>query len=164
MERIKATEYPLEYDYDVTVAARGTSLIVVHHTGGAADDDLSAEEIHAAHIALGWTAIGYHYVVRKSGAIELGRPRWAIGAHAEGENYDSVGIEICGNFDIAEPTAAQIEAAAMLVANLAVDYGLPIDDEHIVGHRDLNATSCPGDALYEKLPLIIGKANWYAYN
>ena len=38
------------------------------------------------------------------------------------------------------------------------------DAEHIVGHRDLAATACPGDALYEQIPKLIGKAIWYHMN
>ena len=53
-----------------------TDQIVIHHTGNPYDDDLSAEEIHASHRAQGWAGIGYHYVIRKSGAIEAGRPHW----------------------------------------------------------------------------------------
>ena len=58
-----------------------TDLIVIHHTGNPYDDDLSAEEIHESHQALGWAGIGYHYVIRKNGTIEAGRPEWAIGSH-----------------------------------------------------------------------------------
>ena len=32
------------------------------------------EEINASHQAQGWTCIGYHYVIRKDGTIEIGRP------------------------------------------------------------------------------------------
>ena len=35
-----------------------TDLIVIHHTGNPYDDDLSAEEIHESHQALGWAGIG----------------------------------------------------------------------------------------------------------
>ena len=141
-----------------------TDCIVVHHIGMANNDDVSAETVHQWHLNNGWSGIGYHYVIRKSGAIEAGRPHWAIGAHAYGENKHTIGIHVCGNFEIAEPTDAQIEALAMLIANLCEDYGLPIDEDHVVGHRDLMATACPGANLYALLPDVRGKANWYAQN
>ena len=93
--------------------------------------------------------------------IELGRPRWAVGAHAEGENFHTLGVHLCGNFCVAEPTAAQIEAAALLLANLAGDYAISLDRAHICGHCDLMPTACPGGKLYDALPLLIGKAIWY---
>ena len=141
-----------------------TDMIVVHHTGNPYDDDLSAEEIHRSHRAKGWAGIGYHYVVRKDGTVEEGRPHWAVGAHAYGENNHTIGIHVCGNFEIAEPTAAQIESLAMLVATICDDYGLTIDEDHVVGHRDLMPTACPGTNLYVLLPEIRGKGNWYAQN
>lgn len=141
-----------------------TDQIVVHHTGNPVNDDLSAEEIHASHKANGWAGIGYHYVVRKDGRIERGRPHWTTGAHAYRENWHTIGIHVCGNFEMGKPTVAQIEALAMLVGTVAHDYGLPIDARHVVGHRDLMATACPGTGLYEKLRDVRGKAIWYQQN
>lgn len=138
-----------------------TDQIVLHHTGNPTDDDLSAAEIHASHKAQGWAGIGYHYVVRKDGAVEEGRPHWTVGAHAYGDNSHTIGIHLCGNFEIGTPTPAQIEGAATLLAQVCGDYGLPIDAQHVVGHRDLMATACPGRNLYAVLQTIRGKAIWY---
>ena len=55
-----------------------------------------------------------------------------------------------------EPTSKQIESLAMLLANILLDYGLPIDTTHVVGHRDLMATACPGYNLYKILQTIRG--------
>nr|DAN14984.1 MAG TPA: endodeoxyribonuclease I [Caudoviricetes sp.] len=139
-----------------------TDKIVVHHTGNPYDDDLSAEEIHESHRAKGWAGIGYHYVIRKDGTVEQGRPHWTVGAHAYGHNSHTIGIHVCGNFEEAEPTDAQIESTAMLLSNLCTDYGLPIDRDHIVGHRELMSTACPGRNLYEMMDTVVGKANFYA--
>ena len=122
----------------------------------------SAAEIDASHKGQGWTCIGYHYVIRKDGTVEQGRPHWTVGAHAYGHNSHTIGIHVCGNFEIGEPTDAQIESLAMLLANLCTDYGLPIDRDHIVGHRELISTACPGKNLYEMMDTIVGKANFYA--
>ena len=62
-----------------------TDMIVIHHTG-VNDIDASAKQIHGWHLDQGWSGIGYHFVVRKNGNIERGRPEWAIGSHAYGEN------------------------------------------------------------------------------
>ena len=97
----------------------------------------------------------------KDGTIEIGRPHWTIGAHTYGENSHTIGIHVCGNFEIGEPTSKQIESLAMLLANICTDYGLPIDTTHVVGHRDLMATACPGYNLYKILQTIRGKAVFY---
>ena len=132
---------------------------------GAADEyagTSSAAEIDASHKGQGWTCIGYHYVIRKDGTVEQGRPHWTIGAHAYGENKHTIGIHVCGNFEIGEPTDEQIESTAMLLANLCTDYGLTIDRDTIVGHRELMGTACPGRNLYEMMDTVVGKANFYA--
>ena len=141
-----------------------TSLIVLHHTGGAAGEDPDAAEIDGIHRRLGWAGIGYHFLIRRDGAVEAGRPALAIGAHAEGANHDSVGVALCGNFCEDVPTNAQLESCAMLLALLSASFGFEPDAEHIAGHRDLAATACPGDALYAEIPELIGKAEWYRMN
>ena len=162
MERIPIVETYLEIDHNRLTARRVTDQIVIHHTGNAVDDDLSAAEIDASHKGQGWTCIGYHYVIRKDGTVEVARPHWTVGAHAYGHNSHTIGIHVCGNFEEAEPTAAQIESTAMLIANLCTDYGLPIDRDSIVGHRELMSTACPGRNLYEMMDTVVGKANFYA--
>lgn len=162
MQRAKIIETNLRFGWLDT--RKKTNMIVIHHTGNPVDDDLPAEEIHASHKAQGWSGIGYHYVIRKNGSIERGRPHWTIGAHAYGENSHTIGIHVCGNFEIAKPTAKQIEALSMLIGTICYEYQLPIDAAHVVGHRDLMATACPGENLYNILQTIRGKAIWYQQN
>ena len=162
MERIPIVETYLDIDHNQLTTRRVTDQIVIHHTGNAVDDDLSAAEIDASHKGQGWTCIGYHYVVRKDGTVEQGRPHWTIGAHAYRENSHTIGIHVCGNFEEAVPTDEQIESLAMLLSNLCTDYGLTIDRDSIVGHRELMATACPGKNLYEMMDTIVGKAAFYA--
>lgn len=152
-------DYGLEF---INLTARyRTTKIVIHHTGNAQDDDLSTEQIHASHLMQGWAGIGYHYVIRKDGTVELGRPEWAVGAHAQGFNWTTLGIHLCGNFELATPTPAQIESLAYLVGWLCDKYGLTPDADRVVGHRDLMATACPGQQLYDMLQTVRGKAIWY---
>ena len=162
MERVPVVDTYLDIDHD-NLRTRGvTDQIVIHHTGNPTDDDLSVAEINASHQARGWACIGYHYVIRKDGTVEQGRPHWTVGAHAYGHNSHTIGIHVCGNFEEAEPTDAQIESLAMLLSNLCTDYGLTIDRDHIVGHRELMSTACPGRNLYAQMDVIVGKANFYA--
>lgn len=141
-----------------------TDMIVIHHTG-CNDVDASAEEIHSWHLNNGWSGIGYHYVIRKDGTIERGRPEWAIGSHAYGENSHTIGIHLSGDFEQAYPTDKQIEKCAMLIADIADRYGLPINRNTVVGHGELMATDCPGSNLQVLLDdgTLTGKAIWY-YN
>lgn len=152
-------KYDLEF---LSLYARDdTDMVVVHHTGNPWDDDLSAEDIHRSHQAQGWSGCGYHYIVRKNGQIEQGRPEWAIGSHALGENWHTIGIHVCGNFEIAVPTDAQIESLAYLIGWICEKYDIIPNSDHVVGHRDLMATACPGEELYNMMQTIRGKSIWY---
>lgn len=141
-----------------------TDQIVIHHTG-CNDIDASAEQIHGWHLNNGWAGIGYHYVIRKDGTIERGRPEWAIGSHAYGENSHTIGIHLSGDFEQAEPTAEQLDRCGALVADICDRYGIPINRDHIVGHGELMATDCPGTNLQALLDdgTITDKAIFY-YN
>lgn len=166
-----------DLDFGTLTPLLRVSKIVVHHTGNSdaegnyVDDNLSAEEIHAIHKAMGWVGIGYHYVIRKDGTIERGRPEEYIGSHAYGYNWETLGIHLCGNFEGVDywgdqivPTAAQIESAAYLIGWLCEKYCLVPNKYNVVGHRDLMSTACPGQGLYDKLQTIRGKAIWYQQN
>ena len=105
-------------------------------------------------MAKGWAGIGYHYVIRKDGTIERGRPLAAVGAHAQGHNFDTVGINVTGNFDTERPTAEQLASLERLLVFLCRIYDIEAGVTTIEGHRDVNATDCPGDNLYRLLPQI----------
>ncbi len=163
MREVKIRDYGLQFK-SLTPRTK-TDQIVIHHTGNPKNDDCSAKELHQSHIAVqGWAGIGYHYVIRKDGTIEQGRPHWTIGSHAYGHNSHTIGIHFCGNFEIASPTPQQIESGALLLAKLGLDYGLAMDKWNVVGHRDLIANACPGKNLYAVLQTLRGKAIWYQQN
>lgn len=130
-----------------------TDMIVIHHVG-IPDGDTPAAAIHRAHLANGWAGIGYHYVIRKNGVIERGRPLAVVGAHAYGKNYHTVGINVTGNFDKEVPTDAQMKSLTELVTALCRIYHIDPGPATIVGHRDVNSTDCPGKNLYRLLPQL----------
>jgi N-acetylmuramoyl-L-alanine amidase len=151
MARSTVLETDLQFTSEPGVRGR-TDFIVVHHTGGNAGDDYSAAEIHAMHQSQGYSGIGYHYVIRKDGTIESGRPRQWVGAHCIPNNRDGIGIHVGGNFMEESPTEEQMASLVTLCADLCDTYGLTPDA--IVGHRDKDQTACPGDNLYALLPEV----------
>ena len=163
MREVNIKNYGLKFGNLTTRLS--TKKIIIHHTGNSGvDDDLSAKTIHKSHQNIGWSGIGYHYVVRKDGTIEEGRPHWTIGAHAEGHNSYTIGIHVSGNFEIGKPTAKQIEGLALILAKVGSDYGLPMTPEFVVPHSDLNSTACCGKNLKDVLQTVRGKAVWYQNN
>lgn len=109
------------------------NTVIVHHS---ASPDVSAKKIKQWHLDRGWKDIGYHFVIRKSGAIEVGRPWNEQGAHAKGRNENSIGICITGNFEKHYPTKEQIESLIKLTDGLKNRFS--IDD--IERHHE----KCPG--------------------
>lgn len=116
-----------------------THRIILHNSGVSVLQ--SVEVIHNYHKSLSWSGIGYHLYVRKDGSIYRGRPIWAVGAHAGGSNYDSIGVCFEGNFDEETMGQAQLNAGKELVAYLKKEYGI----SKVQGHRDVGKTSCPGN-------------------
>lgn len=114
----------------------GTEYLVLHHAAG----NGSAEAIHQTHLAKGWIGIGYHYYVRKDGSIYRGRPEDRVGAHTVGYNHRSIGVCFEGNFEAETMSEPQLKAGRWLIADILSRYpGLKA-----VGHRELDATACPG--------------------
>jgi len=117
-----------------------TEYIVIHCSAKKRNQNIGAEEIRQWHVVdNGWKDIGYHYVIRRSGVIEDGRPEDEIGAHVAGYNSISVGICMVGgladngkaenNF-----TNEQWKSLARLVRMLRAKYKKTV----VCGHRDLS--------------------------
>lgn len=127
-----------------------TDGIVIHHVA-IPSGNISFQAIHKAHLKNGWAGIGYHFVIRKDGTIERGRPLSVVGAHAQGDNLHTIGICMARNFEKEYVGAEQYNALVKLVAELADIYNLDASTA-ISGHRNHNDTICPGEHLYEELP------------
>lgn len=144
---------PHQYDFKPLSERPRTDMIVVHHTAGEND---TVESIHALHRANDWAGIGYHYVIYPDGTVHAGRPEWSTGAHCQGYNSRSLGVNLVGNFEYQTPTEAQVESLTLLLADLMETYGVP--PEQVTGHKVWNQTACPGANLDAILPEIVAKA------
>ncbi len=150
----------------------------VHHTVNA--NDYTREQvpallrsIYAYHVrSRGWSDIGYNFLVDRFGQIWEGRyggiDKPVTGAHTLGYNEVAFAMSAIGNYDIAEPPEAIINAYAALFAWKLSMYNIPADAMHIWvkdrylnainGHRDTGSTACPGRYLYARIPDIRAKA------
>ena len=146
----------------------------IHHTVNAnnytaAQVPALLRGIYAYHTqSRGWRDIGYNYLVDRFGRIWEGRyggvDKAVVGAHTLGYNEVSFAMSAIGNFDIAQPPQAVLNAYARLFAWKLSLYNIRADATHlwvkdrylnaINGHRDVGQTACPGRYLYAKIPLI----------
>lgn len=87
--------------------------------------------------------IGYQYYIDLAGIVHQGRKDDEEGAHTIGQNKDSIGICIEGNFDVSKPNAAQINALKALILQKMTQWA--IAPNQVFGHRIYaNYKSCPG--------------------
>lgn len=131
--------------------------------------------IYAYHTrTLGWCDIGYNALVDKYGQVFEGRAggltRGIMGSHAGGFNRNTWGVSMIGTFEDEPPPPIQIETVGRLLgwrlgldrtdprglaqltsaggAFTNVPRGASLMLPSIIGHRDLDATECPGDQGY----------------
>jgi len=126
----------------------------------------------------GWDDIGYNFLVDKYGTLYEGRGGGVdapvVGAQAQGYNAQSTGIANLGTHTSVRQSEAALDAMARLIRWKLPLHGVPTSGSatlvsaggdtnrfgsgrsvrlrRVAGHRDTNATSCPGDALYAQLP------------
>ena len=122
--------------------------IIIHCS--ATDADWSVTDCKRLHTETnGWADIGYHYWIRSSGLIQVGRDEQYRGAHcrARGRNYDSIGICLNG---LTVFYAHQFKALKGLLDDLKKRYGMV----GIYGHSFFEGKKdCPvfGNDDYEKV-------------
>lgn len=166
------------------VYATAARYAIVHHTAGSntytrEQAPAVVRAIYRYHTqTLGWRDIGYNFLIDRYGTVYEGRrgglDRPVVGAHAAGFNTGSIGVSVMGEFSAsAPPTVAQDAVADVLAWTLGVHgidptgrigvtsggggkfaSGTEIIIPTIVGHRDVNATACPGTAFHGRLPAL----------
>jgi len=106
----------------------------------------SAAQIDTWHRQRGFhLGIGYHYVIRRDGTIEPGRPEWLTGAHCKNHNAHSIGVCYEGGLDIrGQPADTRTEAQKAAMRRLLEELHGRYPKVLIVGHHDLNPDKdCP---------------------
>ena len=131
---------------------RELNRIMLHCSATKEGKDYSVETIRDWHVkGRGWSDIGYHWVIRLDGSIEVGRPLERSGAHTKGHNKDSVGVCYIGGCDAdGKPkdtmNPEQEKAWRMIVLSLRTLYG----DLTIHGHNEFAKKACPSFIVKEK--------------
>ncbi|MCR5470396.1 MAG: N-acetylmuramoyl-L-alanine amidase [Prevotella sp.] len=125
---------------------RTITLIVIHCSAVRPDQTSSAAQIDTWHRQRGFhLGIGYHYVVRRNGQIEPGRPEYMVGAHCQNHNSHSIGVCYEGGLDArGQPADTRTEEQKVALRRLLKDLRGRYPRALIVGHHDLNPhKACP---------------------
>jgi N-acetylmuramoyl-L-alanine amidase len=125
-----------------------TDFLAIHCAATRPSQDIGAKEIDRMHRQRGFTCIGYNFVIRRDGKIEVGRPQNQTGAHVQDWNSVSLGICLVGgvtekDVNVAEDnfTPAQHLSLKGLLQGLQKEY----PEARIQGHNEfLNVRkACP---------------------
>ncbi|MDL4816682.1 peptidoglycan recognition family protein [Actinomadura sp. OS1-43] len=152
------------------ILGRAPDHIVVHHTDTANSADLTVA--HAFSLSRyiqnfhmdkrGWDDCGQQLTISRGGVVMEGRNRslasvregdLAVGAQVLHHNEHTIGIENEGNYMKKAVPGRLWSSLTEVCVWLCRAYDLD-PAEAIVGHRDYNTTSCPGDVLYSRLPAL----------
>ncbi len=148
--------------------------IIVHHSAGSNIDTNYTGIVRNIYIyhteILGWSDIGYNYLIAANGDIYKGRDPDGfeqdnvLGAHFCGSNTGTMGICMMGTYTDICPSSEAIKSLISLInwkagkdslnplgtCPHALNVNLPV----IAGHRDGCSTECPGECLYRLLDSI----------
>jgi N-acetyl-anhydromuramyl-L-alanine amidase AmpD len=133
---------------------RKIDLLVVHCSDSDYehhDNYFSIKQWHV--VENGWSDVGYHFLILKSGEIVKCRPVERPGAHCAGFNENSIGICLTGKESFSKE---QFRALNELISELQERYKLTVYD--ILGHKELDeGKTCPNFNVIEKIIGIILK-------
>jgi hypothetical protein len=163
----------------ITVLNHPPTYFVVHHTASVNSTDYSlahaislAKTIQIYHMKFnGWIDTGQHFTHSRGTWLLEGRhlsiqmellvnyPAHVLGAHVAGYNDVCLGVENEGTYT-SQPPPMEMFYNLINLATTCCWYNSPMYSYTCKGHRDFNATECPGDQLYALLPCL---RQWVAY-
>lgn len=159
-------------------------VMMIHHTVNPnnyswAEAPAMIRAIYRYHrFNLDYDDIAYNFIVDRFGRIFEGRfggiTKPVVGAHTEGMNTKTSGIAMLGTFSNAYPSGPMMVSLMRFLAwKLDVHHipawghvpmtsggskkfarGQTVNMNRISGHRDAQATDCPGNKMYYQLPRI----------
>ena len=140
------------YDQMTPLPVENIKYLVIHHS--ATSPNMDIEDIHQMHLnEERFTCVGYHCFIKSDGTVQWGRPMDSQGAHAYNSNHNSLGCCLAGYFHkdkvntgqwSDKPTDEQLRSLVDVLVNWKRKIPQTVK---IVGHRELCATSCPGDGF-----------------
>jgi N-acetyl-anhydromuramyl-L-alanine amidase AmpD len=108
---------------------KSVDYIVVHGSETKDDKDIGVEEIRRSHRQKGWLDVGFHFIIRRDGEVERGRPHDVPGAHVRGYNHVSLGICLVGQ----TYTDVQMKELRVLILDLLKLH----PEAKVCGRRDM---------------------------
>lgn len=152
---------------------REVTEVVVHWSETHTNRNIGSEEINRYHLSLGLNGIGYHYVIRRDGSIQRGRPVNIKGQHAPINGHDdrSIGLVFVGGINV--PTGTPNEENFLSAASLTRsqintfnhfcrEFYKVFEGAQIVGHTDIDLVEIdPGFSVIDYVETNFNKKSLY---
>lgn len=123
----------------------GVEGVVWHHAAWNTQDINKIADWHVK--GNQWAGIGYHGAIKKDGTYLILNSLETLSYHSAGSNTKYIGICFLSNAEEDKLTDNQIKTAKLMLEGFCE----VLDINQSVGHRDVRATTCPGDAGYKQL-------------
>lgn len=148
---------------------REVTELVVHWTETPTNKNIGSEELNDLHVAFGLDGLGYHYVIRRDGTLQRGRPVNIIGQHAPTNNHDqrSIGIVFVGGINAPSGTPnldSFISAQSLTRSQLNTfdhicrAFYAVFPGGQIIGHSEIDEDEFdPGFSVTEYVNIHFGK-------
>jgi|TARA_B110000908_G_scaffold19741_1_gene22252 hypothetical protein len=102
-----------ELEAEIRSIERTLDQVIIHATETTTDKNIGSIEINNVHNELGFNGIGYHYVIRRDGRLQRGRPINKAGEHVDSLDRTSIGLVLVGglNCSSGEPNPTSFRSA-----------------------------------------------------
>jgi N-acetylmuramoyl-L-alanine amidase len=125
---------------------RKVNKVIIHCSATGPEHDIDAKVVDGWHKKRGWKGIGYHFFIKRDGAIEFGRDINEVGAHTKGQNQNSIGVCYAGGVKQEDPKTPEDnrtdeQKASLEMLSLALKCIFP--DVTFHGHREYAPKACP---------------------
>lgn len=113
--------------------------LIIHCSATTSRQDYSRARLERDHQSRGFESAGYHYYIRRDGAIYTLRQHHEVGAHCRGYNRCSLGICYEGGLDERRrPADTRTVEQRWALEHLLLMLRTLYPQAQIVGHRDLS--------------------------
>lgn len=160
-----------ELNTEIMSIEREVDKVFVHATETTTDKNIGAVEINSIQISLNneFDGIGYHYVIRRDGRLQRGRPVNKVGDHTITQNDKSIGLVLVGGLNCSanetEPTKFRSAQSFTIAQYNTLEIFLQAfyrryPGGSVFGHNDLDEVQLdPYFDVQDYIESVFGKIN-----
>lgn len=129
----------------ISKSKRDIKEIIIHCSDTPEGRDVSVADIRRYHLTIGFSDIGYHYIIYRDGSIHNGRDIDVSGAHCLNHNSRSIGICYIGGQAAkgGQPKDTRTDAQKKALLSLLKELKRLYPGATIHGHNEFAAKACP---------------------